>query len=50
MFSVNFEWQKLHYSSTRIESRGSIPVATSTDAIKFNGEGLIASVTFPIEF
>ncbi|MBX3022476.1 MAG: outer membrane beta-barrel protein [Bdellovibrionales bacterium] len=49
-FSVNIEWQRLNYTRTTVESLGSIAAGTSTDAIKYDGDGVVASVTFPIEF
>jgi hypothetical protein len=44
--SVNIEWQRLHYG------KGSLTrsPATTLDSLKYNAEGLIASITFPIEF
>ncbi len=43
--SVNIEWQRLHYGDASVKSG-----TTTTNGVKYNGEGLVASVTFPIEF
>lgn len=42
----NVEWQRLHYGDAQLERAGT---ATPAD-IKYNPDGLIASLTFPIEF
>lgn len=44
--SVNIEWQRLHYGEAEITR----PAAATLKGVKYNAEGLIASVTFPIEF
>lgn len=44
--SVNIEWQRLHYGSSKITRPAG---ATLTNA-DYNAEGLVASVTFPMEF
>lgn len=44
--SVNIEWQRLHYGDASLTR----PAAAALSGVKYNGEGLIASVTFPIEF
>lgn len=44
--SVNIEWQRLHYGEAEITR----PAAATLTGVKYNAEGLIASVTFPIEF
>lgn len=49
MLSVNIEWQRLEYAKTQIQSAGTLPAGTTT-AGKHAAEGLIASVTFPIQF
>lgn len=43
--SVNIEWQRLHYGSNRLQSS-----AATVNGVTYNGEGLVASVTFPIDF
>lgn len=45
-FSVNIEWQRLHYGKGEVARTG----ATNLTGVKYNAEGLLASVTFPIEF
>lgn len=47
--SVNIEWQRFEYGKTKIEDAGTLPAST-TSAGKYAAEGLVASVTFPIEF
>ncbi len=44
-FSVNIEWQRLHYGEAKLNASG-----TTTSGLKYNGEGLVASVSFPFEF
>jgi hypothetical protein len=44
--SVNIEWQRLHYG----ESELTRPAAPNLTGVRYDAEGLIASVTFPIEF
>lgn len=44
--SVNIEWQHLHYGKAEGKSGG----ATSKSDVDYNPDGLVASVTFPIEF
>lgn len=44
--SVNIEWQRLLYGDAELNQTGA---AALTD-VKYNTEGLLASVTFPIEF
>ena len=48
--SVNIEWQTIHYGKTTVQSAGGFAAGSNTDAIKFDGNGIVASVTFPIEF
>jgi hypothetical protein len=43
--SVNIEWQRLHYGNNRLSSGG-----TTTTSVTHSAEGLLASVTFPIDF
>lgn len=45
-FSVNIEWQRLHYGDASLSRAGQ----ASLDGVDYNGEGLIASISFPIEF
>ncbi len=45
-FSVNIEWQRLHYGEASL----SRPAAATLEGVDYNGEGLVASITFPIEF
>jgi hypothetical protein len=45
--SLNLEYQKIDYSNTTVEKMG--PISGNTDSIKFNGDGWIASVSFPLE-
>jgi hypothetical protein len=45
-FSVNIEWQRLHYGSASMTRSG----ASTLEGLNYNAEGLIASFTFPIEF
>lgn len=49
MVSLNLEWQKIKYDSTDIEQIGPLSGAGSTDSISFDGDGWIASVSFPLE-
>lgn len=44
--SVNIEWQQLRYQTTKWEGASS----SATGDIRYNPQGLIASVTFPLEF
>jgi hypothetical protein len=43
--SVNIEWQRLHYGSNRLQSS-----SQTINGVSYNPEGLVASVTFPIDF
>ncbi len=45
--SVNIEWQRLHYGEASLSQPGGAATLTGVD---YNGEGLVASITFPIEF
>jgi len=45
--SLNLEWQKLDYDKTTIERIGPFTPGSTTN-IKYQGEGWIASVSFPI--
>ena len=45
-FSVNIEWQHLHYGKANVE-----PAAGgNVTGVDYNAEGLVASITFPIGF
>lgn len=44
--SVNIEWQKIHYGKAQVTSASGGQPTT----IRYNPEGIVASVTFPIEF
>ncbi len=46
--SLNLEYQKVDYGKTNIEALGPFTVGT-TDRVKYNGEGWVASVSFPLE-
>lgn len=48
-FSVNIEWQNLHYSTTKVESQGLL-ASNSGARFKNDSDGIVTSVTFPIEF
>lgn len=43
--SVNIEWQRIHYGDSTLDNAS----VTSKD-IEYNADGLVASVTFPLEF
>lgn len=45
-FSVNIEWQRLHYGEASLSN----PPAAVLEGVDYNGEGLVASISFPIEF
>ena len=45
--SLNLEYQKINYSNTTVEKLG--PLTGNSDSIKFNGDGRIGSVSFPLE-
>jgi len=47
MVSVNIEWQQLRYQTTKWEGQSS-PLKQGD--IRYNPQGIIASVTFPLEF
>lgn len=46
MVSVNVEWQRLHYGSADFTA----PAAATTSGVKYNADGIVASVTMPFEF
>lgn len=48
MVSLNLEYQRIKYNSTTFEN-ASIFTNKNTDAIKYDGEAWIASVSFPLE-
>lgn len=47
MVSLNLEYQQIDYGNTNFQN-ASVFSGASTDAIKYKGEGWIASVSFPI--
>lgn len=48
--SLNVEWQNINYGKTTVQSVGGFAPNATTDDIEFRGEGLVVSLTFPIEF
>ncbi len=44
--SVNIEWQRIHYGKSVLER----PAGAVPSNIDYNPDGIVASVTFPIEF
>lgn len=47
LLSLNLEYQKLDYDKTTVEAIGPFTPGTTTD-VKFEGEGWIASLSFPL--
>jgi hypothetical protein len=47
--SLNLEYQKIDYDKTTVQQLGGFATNTDTDMIHFNGEGWVASVSFPLE-